>query len=67
MPLATRHGLLELAAKYRVPMIDDDVYSRAALGPTVVPPSLLALDRQNVVAHVSSFPKSSLLVCGWDG
>lgn len=57
MPLATRLGLLELAAKYRVPIVEDDVYSRAVLGEIVPPQSLLALDRQNIVAYVSTFSK----------
>ena len=57
MPLATRMGLLELAARYHVPIIEDDVYSRAALGGAVPPPSLLSLDKQNIVAYVSTFSK----------
>ncbi len=57
MPLATRLGLLELAARYHVPIIEDDVYSRAALGGAVPPPSLLSLDKQNIVAYVSTFSK----------
>ena len=57
MPLATRLGLLELAARYHVPIIEDDVYSRAALGGAVAPPSLLSLDKQNIVAYVSTFSK----------
>ena len=57
MPLATRMGLLELAARYHVPIIEDDVYSRAALDGAVPPPSLLALDKQNIVAYVSTFSK----------
>ena len=57
MPLNTRQGLLEMAARYHVPIIEDDVYSRASLDGVTPPPSLLSLDKQNVVAYVSTFSK----------
>jgi DNA-binding transcriptional MocR family regulator len=57
MPLATRQGLLNLAGRFHVPIVEDDVYSRAPLGGAVSPPSLLSLDRQNIVAYLSTFSK----------
>jgi DNA-binding transcriptional MocR family regulator len=51
-----RAKLLGLAARYRVPIIEDDVYSRTRLQGSV-PPSLYRMDRHNVVIYLSTFSK----------
>ena len=51
-----RAQLLGLAARYRVPIIEDDVYSRTRLQGSV-PPSLYRMDRHNVVIYLSTFSK----------
>ncbi len=61
-----RLQLLELAERFHVPLIEDDVYADLSLD-GAAPPSLKALDRHGFVVHVSSFSK---LLCpglrvGW--
>ncbi len=51
-----RASLLRLAARYRVPILEDDVYSRTRLRGSV-PPSLYRMDRHNVVIYLSTFSK----------
>jgi DNA-binding transcriptional MocR family regulator len=51
-----RRQLLQLAARYRVPIIEDDVYSRTRLHGSA-PLSLYRLDRHNVVIYLSTFSK----------
>ena len=51
-----RAKLLGLAARYQVPVIEDDVYSRTRLQGSA-PPSLYRLDRHNVVIYLSTFSK----------
>ena len=51
-----RTKLLGLAARYRVPIIEDDVYSRTRLQGSA-PPSLYRMDRHNVVIYLSTFSK----------
>jgi DNA-binding transcriptional MocR family regulator len=51
-----RAKLLALAARYRVPIIEDDVYSRTCLQGTP-PPALYRMDRHNVVIYLSTFSK----------
>lgn len=51
-----RAKLLGLAARYRVPIIEDDVYSRTRLQGSA-PPSLYRMDRHNVVIYLSTFSK----------
>jgi DNA-binding transcriptional MocR family regulator len=51
-----RAQLLGLAARYQVPIIEDDVYSRTRLHGSV-PPSLYRMDRHNVVIYLSTFSK----------
>jgi len=56
MDLSSRRRLLELAAKYRVPIVEDDIYGDLRYdGPSL--PSLRALDVHGVVIHISSFSK----------
>lgn len=57
MTLATRQGLLELARRYRVPVIEDDVYSQTGFASTDVPTGLYKLDRHAQVITVSTFSK----------
>ncbi len=51
-----RRELLGLAARYRVPIIEDDVYSKTRLHGSV-PPSLYRMDRHHVVIYLSTFSK----------
>jgi DNA-binding transcriptional MocR family regulator len=57
LPIRTRRELLELAARYRVPIVEDDTYRELALE-SVPPPSLFKLDEaRNVVIRINSFSK----------
>jgi DNA-binding transcriptional MocR family regulator len=51
-----RAKLLWLAARYRVPIIEDDVYSRTRLQ-GAAPASLYRMDKHNVVIYLSTFSK----------
>jgi DNA-binding transcriptional MocR family regulator len=57
MPIRLRRELLELAARYRVPIVEDDTYRELALtAPS--PPSLFTLDEAHaVVIRINSFSK----------
>ena len=57
MRQSVRTGLLELAARYRVPILEDDVYSRTYLDGICPPPSLLKLDGHSQVIYISTFSK----------
>lgn len=66
MDLKARHRLIELAARARVPIIEDDIYRELRYdGPA--PPPLKALDRYGLVIYVNSFSKTSFpgLRVGW--
>jgi len=65
MPLASRRKLLELAAKYQVPIVEDHIYAR--LHSTERVPSLKQLDRSNLVIQMDSFSKVAFpgLRVGW--
>jgi DNA-binding transcriptional MocR family regulator len=57
LPMRARRELIELAERYRVPIIEDDTYRELSLG-TPPPPSLYELDELNtVVIHLNSFAK----------
>jgi 2-aminoadipate transaminase len=57
LPIRTRRELLELAARYRVPIVEDDTYRELGLESTP-PPSLFKLDdAHNVVIRINSFSK----------
>ncbi|MFI5178635.1 MAG: PLP-dependent aminotransferase family protein [Vicinamibacterales bacterium] len=57
LPIRTRRELLELAERYRVPIIEDDTYRELTLT-TPPPPSLYELDEMHsVVIHLNSFAK----------
>jgi len=51
-----REAVLDLAARYGVPIVEDDVYSRSTLG-VPVPSSLRDLDKRNGVIYISTFSK----------
>ncbi len=57
MPLATRRGLLDLAARYHVPILEDDVYSKTYLNGRPAPDSLHKLDQHSLVVYLSTFSK----------
>ena len=57
LPIRARRELLELAAGYRVPIVEDDTYRELALE-SAPPPSLFKLDEdRNVVIRINSFSK----------
>jgi len=66
MPLASRRRLLELAARYQIPVVEDHVYARLHSREERLP-SLKQLDRANLVIHIDSFAKSGFpgLRVGW--
>ena len=57
MSLKTRIGLLELAQRYKVAVIEDDVYSRSYFDALGTPESLYKLDTLSQVIAVSTFSK----------
>jgi 2-aminoadipate transaminase len=58
LPIRTRRELLELAARYRVPIVEDDTYRDLALTGPAPPPSLFTLDEAHtVVIRINSFSK----------
>ncbi len=58
LPIRTRRELLELAARYRVPIVEDDTYRDLALTGPAPPPSLFTLDdAHTVVIRINSFSK----------
>src|SRR3984893_7086059 len=66
LPVAERRRLLELAARFQVPVIEDHIYARLrARGDRV--PSLKQLDRSNLVIQIDSFSKIAFpgLRVGW--
>jgi 2-aminoadipate transaminase len=66
LPVAERRRLLEIAARFQVPVIEDHIYARLrARGERV--PSLKQLDRSNIVIQVDSFSKIAFpgMRVGW--
>ena len=66
MSLARRHTLLALAARYGVPIVEDDTYAELHFGGEP-PPRLAALDRRGLVIYLSTMSKLFLpgLRMGW--
>src|SRR5277367_1617454 len=66
LPVAARRRLLELAAHYQVPIIEDYIYARLRVRGTAVP-SLKSLDRSGNVIQIDSFSKIAFpgLRVGW--
>jgi len=57
MPIRTRREVLDLAERYRVPIVEDDTYRELSLG-APPPPSLYALDEMHTtVIHLNTFSK----------
>lgn len=57
LPIRARRELIELAERYRVPIIEDDTYRELTLS-APPPPSLYELDEMHsVVIHLNSFAK----------
>jgi 2-aminoadipate transaminase len=66
LPVAERRRLLEIAARFQVPVIEDHIYARLrARGERV--PSLKQLDRSNIVIQIDSFSKIAFpgMRVGW--
>src|SRR5438874_9173674 len=58
MPVRTRRELLDLAARYRVPIVEDDTYRELGITGPPPPPSLFALDEGHaIVIRINSFSK----------
>src|SRR5579863_532046 len=66
MPVAERRRLLDVAARYHVPVIEDSIYARLRLRSGTVP-SLKSLDRSGNVIQIDSFSKIAFpgLRVGW--
>src|SRR5206468_9931136 len=66
MDLTARRRLIELAVKYRVPIIEDDIYGELRYGGPALP-SLKALDQYGLVLYLNSFSKIAFpgLRVGW--
>lgn len=66
LPVAERRRLLEIAARYQVPIVEDSIYSRLRLRGSAVP-SLKSLDRADMVIQIDSFSKIAFpgLRVGW--
>ena len=66
MPLAARKRLLELAARFQVPVVEDDIYGALRYSGRQLPP-LKALDTTGLVIHLNSFSKVGFpgLRVGW--
>lgn len=66
MPLAARQRLLELAARFQVPVAEDDIYGELRYCGRELPP-LKALENSNLVIYLNSFSKVGFpgLRVGW--
>jgi GntR family transcriptional regulator/MocR family aminotransferase len=66
MDLVSRRRLVEMAARYRVPIVEDDIYSELRYEGAALPP-LKALDRYGLVIYINSFSKVGFpgLRVGW--
>jgi 2-aminoadipate transaminase len=66
MPLENRRRLLELAARYEAPLVEDHIYARVRLRGSPLP-SLKSLDRAGLVIQIDSFSKVAFpgLRVGW--
>ncbi len=66
MSSASRRRLIGIAARYRVPVVEDDIYGQLRYDGPEVPP-LKALDEHGLVIYISSFSKVGFpgLRVGW--
>lgn len=66
LAVAERRRLLDIAARYQVPIVEDTIYRRLRLRGSVIP-SLRAMDRSGNVIQIDSFSKIAFpgLRVGW--
>ena len=66
LPAEERQKLLDIAARFQVPIVEDHIYARLRLRGTAEP-SLKAMDRQGIVIQIDSFSKMAFpgLRVGW--
>jgi 2-aminoadipate transaminase len=66
MNAATRRQLIRIASRYRVPIVEDDIYRELRYDGPDVPP-LKAMDEHGLVIYISSFSKVGFpgLRVGW--
>jgi 2-aminoadipate transaminase len=66
MDLESRRRLLDIAARYRVPIVEDDIYRELRYDGAALPP-LKSLDRHGLVIYINSFSKVGFpgLRVGW--
>jgi DNA-binding transcriptional MocR family regulator len=66
LPVAERRRLVEMAARYQVPIVEDSIYARLRFRGSMVP-SLKSLDRGDTVIQIDSFSKIAFpgLRVGW--
>ena len=57
LPFARRQKLIELSARYRVPILEDNPYSELRYAGERLQP-LAAMDKEGLVIHVSTFSKT---------
>lgn len=70
LPIRARRELIELATRYRVPIVEDETYCELSLGQAAPPAALNRLDEDGtVVIRVNSFSKALApgLRLGWVG
>jgi DNA-binding transcriptional MocR family regulator len=60
IPLGERRDLLQLAARYRLPVVEDEPYGDLYFERTP-PPPLIALDDHDLVLHLGTFSKTLAL------
>jgi DNA-binding transcriptional MocR family regulator len=66
LPRTARHDLLRMAARYHLPIVEDDPYSELYFEQQP-PPSLWELDERQLVIHIGTFSKTLAagLRLGW--
>jgi DNA-binding transcriptional MocR family regulator len=66
LPLDVRHEILRIAARYRLPIVEDDPYGELTFD-RPPPPSLFALDERGLVIHLGTASKTlgAGLRLGW--
>jgi len=66
LPVGERRRLLEIAARFQVPVVEDHIYARLRAGGERLP-SLMQLDRSNLVIQIDSFSKIAFpgMRVGW--
>ncbi len=57
MTLKTRVGVLDLACRYRIPVVEDDVYGKTHFGSHQMPECLYKLDIHSQILYMSTFSK----------